>query len=145
VLFAAMPQTIAYALNDSPVGLLAFIADKFDRWADPAGPIPDEVILTDVMHYWLTGTAGSSARLIKESGLAGGPIPCPAPLGVAVLPRDIVQSIRPLVEQRHDVRQWSEFPRGGHFAALEVPDLLAADIIAFFGSLGPDLAGPTRA
>jgi epoxide hydrolase len=142
VLFAAMPQTIAYALTDSPVGLMAFIADKFDRWADPAGPIADEVILTDVMHYWLTGTAGSSARLIKESGPV---VTCPAPLGVAVLPRDIVQSIRPLVEQRHDVRQWSEFPRGGHFAALEVPDLLAADIIAFFGSLGPDPAGQPRA
>ncbi|MEU4240155.1 epoxide hydrolase family protein [Actinoplanes sp. NPDC026619] len=136
ILFAATPQTFAYALTDSPVGQLAFLAEKFTTWADPSSPIPDATILDDVMHYWLTGTAGSSSRLIKESGLGAGPIPCPAPLGVAVLPKDIVQSIRPLVEQRHDVRQWSEFSRGGHFAAMEVPDLLAADIAAFFGSLG---------
>lgn len=133
VLFAATPQTIAYALNDSPAGLLAFLAEKFDAWAGPDTPVPDEVILTDVMLYWLTGTAGSAARLMKESG--PGPIPCPAPLGVAVLPHDIVQSIRPLVEMRHDVRRWTEYPRGGHFAALEVPQLLAADITAFFDGL----------
>jgi epoxide hydrolase len=132
VLFAAAPQTIAYALNDSPVGQLAFLAEKFHQWADPAHPIPDEVVIADVMHYWLTGTAGSSSRLVKETGLGGGPIPCPAPLGVAVLPHDIVQPVRALVDQRHDVRQWTEFPSGGHFPALEVPELLAADITAFF-------------
>ncbi|WP_433293342.1 epoxide hydrolase family protein [Actinoplanes sp. CA-030573] len=136
VLFAAAPQTIAYALNDSPAGQLAFIAEKFQQWADPAHPIADEVVLADVMHYWLTGTAGSSSRLVKETGLGGGPIPCPAPLGVAVLPHDIVQPVRPLVEQRHDIRQWTEFPSGGHFAALEVPDLLAADITSFFEAVG---------
>jgi pimeloyl-ACP methyl ester carboxylesterase len=87
------------------------------------------------MHYWLTGTAGSSSRLVKETGLGSGPIPCPAPLGVAVLPYDIVQPVRPLVDLRHDVRQWTEFPRGGHFAALEVPELLAADITTFFHGL----------
>jgi pimeloyl-ACP methyl ester carboxylesterase len=132
ILFAAGPQTIAYAFTDSPTGLLAFLADKFDRWADPATAVPDEVIVTDVMHYWITATGGSAARLIKESGL-GGPVPCPVPLGVAVLPHDITQAIRPFAEQRYDIRQWTEFPRGGHFAALEVPDLLAADIRAFFG------------
>jgi pimeloyl-ACP methyl ester carboxylesterase len=136
VFFAAAPQTLAYALNDSPAGQLAFLASKFDEWADPATPVPDETILADVMHYWLTGTIGSSARLIKESGLAGGPIPCPVPLGVAVLPHDIVQSIRPFVAERHDIRSWTEFPRGGHFAALEVPELLAADITAFFDTVG---------
>jgi pimeloyl-ACP methyl ester carboxylesterase len=135
VLFQASPQTLAYALTDSPVGQLAFLAEKFTQWADPATPVPDEVILTDVMHYWATGTAASSSRLVKETGLGTGPIRCPAPLGVAVLPHDIVQSIRPLVEQRHDVRHWTEFPRGGHFAALEVPGLLAADIGEFFGAL----------
>ena len=135
ILFAAAPQTIAYALNDSPVGQLAFIAEKFTQWADPDRPVPDEVIVTDVMHYWITGTAGSSSRLIKESGLTAGPIPCPVPLGVAVLPHDIVQPVRPLVEPRHDIRQWTEFPRGGHFAALEVPELLAADVTTFFEGL----------
>ncbi len=132
--FRAAPQTIAYALNDSPTGLLAYLAEKFTTWADPATPIPDDVILTDVMLYWLTGTAGSAARLIRESGF-GGPIAYRSPLAVAVLPHDIVQSIRPLAERTNDIRQWTEFPRGGHFAALEVPDLLAADIEKFFGDL----------
>ncbi|WP_030442570.1 epoxide hydrolase family protein [Actinoplanes subtropicus] len=136
ILFAAAPQTIAYAFTDSPVGQLAFLAEKFTQWADPTTPVPDDVVLTDVMHYWITRTGGSSSRLVRESGLGGGPIPCPAPLGVAVLPRDIVLPVRPLVDLRHDVRRWTEFPAGGHFAALEVPDLLAADITAFFGSLG---------
>jgi pimeloyl-ACP methyl ester carboxylesterase len=135
ILFAKTPQTIAYAMNDSPVGQLAFIAEKFHQWADPATAVADEVIVADVMHYWLTGTFGSAARLVKESGLGGPPTPCPAPLGVAVLPRDIVQSIRPLVEMRHDIRRWTEYPRGGHFAALEVPDLLAEDVTAFFRGL----------
>ncbi|WP_328472610.1 hypothetical protein [Actinoplanes sp. NBC_00393] len=80
-------------------------------------------------------TAGSAARLIKESGLAG-PLPaCRAPLGVAVLPGDLTQAIRPLVAQRYDLRHWTEFPRGGHFAALEVPDLFAADVTMFFRTL----------
>ncbi len=130
LLFAAAPQTVSYALTDSPVGQLAFLAEKFDAWAGPDTPVSDEVILTDVMLYWLTRTAASSARLVKESGRP--PQSCPAPLGVAVLPYDIVQSIRPLVERDHDVRRWTEYPRGGHFAALEVPALLAADITAFF-------------
>ncbi|HEY0000673.1 MAG TPA: hypothetical protein VGB74_09475 [Actinoplanes sp.] len=132
LLFQASPQTIAYALTDSPVGQLAFLAEKFTQWAGPATPVPDKVILTDVMHYWAAGTAGSSARLVKESGLGSGPVTRGAPLGVAVLPHDIVQPIRPLAEERYDVRHWTEFPRGGHFAAIEVPELLAADIEEFF-------------
>lgn len=134
--FAAAPQTIAYALTDSPAGLLAYLAEKFTIWADPATPVADDDILTDVLLYWLTGTAGSSARLVRESGF-GGPIALPSPLAVAVLPHDITQSIRPLLEPTHDIRQWTEFPRGGHFAALEVPTLLAADITRFFTQLLP--------
>jgi epoxide hydrolase len=134
--FLAAPQTIAYALNDSPVGLLAYLAEKFTIWADPATPVSDDDILIDVMIYWTTGTAGSAARLVKESGF-GGPIEYKGPLAVAVLPQDITQSIRPLLEPAHDIRQWTEFPRGGHFAALEVPGLLAADITRFFDALTP--------
>jgi pimeloyl-ACP methyl ester carboxylesterase len=129
--FLTAPQTIAYALNDSPAGLLAYLGEKFTIWADPSTPVSDEDILVDVLLYWLTGTAGSAARLVKESGF-GGPVRLRSPLGVAVLPRDITQSIRPLLEPANDIRQWTEFPRGGHFAALEVPDLLAADITTFF-------------
>jgi epoxide hydrolase len=131
VLQATRPQTLSYALTDSPVGQLAWIAERFDLWSDPATPVGDDVILADVAHHWFNATAGPSARLTKESGI-GGPAPCPVPMAVAVLPHDIVRSIRPLVEQRYDVRRWTEYPRGGHFAALEVPELFAADVTAFF-------------
>jgi pimeloyl-ACP methyl ester carboxylesterase len=124
------PQTVGYALADSPVGQLAWLADWLTQWADPAAPLSDDTILADVSLYWFTGTAASSSRLAKESPL--GPSPCPVPMAVAVLPHDIVQSVRPLAEQRYDIRQWTEFPRGGHFAGLEVPDLLADDITRFF-------------
>jgi pimeloyl-ACP methyl ester carboxylesterase len=131
VLQATKPQTLSYALTDSPVGQLAWIAERFDLWADPATPVDDDVIIADVAHHWFNRTAGSSARLTKESGI-GGPSPCPVPMAVAVLPQDIVQSIRPLAEQRYDIRRWTEYPRGGHFAALEVPDLFTDDVTAFF-------------
>ncbi|MEU7901638.1 epoxide hydrolase family protein [Actinoplanes sp. NPDC049118] len=137
VLQATRPQTISYALTDSPVGQLAWIAEKFTEWADPASTIGDDVLLTDVSIYWFTRTAGSSARLAKESGYGAS---CPVPMGVAVLPHDIVQSVRPLAERGHDIRHWSELPRGGHFAALEVPGDLAADVIAFFAGLAPRAA-----
>jgi pimeloyl-ACP methyl ester carboxylesterase len=129
VLHATRPQTISYALTDSPVGQLAWIAEKFTEWIDPASTIDDDVLLTDVSIYWLTRTAGSSARLAKEGNF--GP-PCPVPMGVAVLPHDIVLSVRPLAERRFDIRHWTELPHGGHFAALEAPAELAADIRAFF-------------
>ncbi|MDI6104862.1 epoxide hydrolase [Actinoplanes sp. NEAU-A12] len=135
ILFAATPQTPAYALNDSPAGLLAFMAEKFDTWADPATPVPDDRVVANIGHHWLFGTAGSAARLVKESGLDGPPPPCPVPLGVAVLPGDIVQSVRPLAERRDTITHWTEFPRGGHFAALEVPELFTADVTAFFRTL----------
>jgi pimeloyl-ACP methyl ester carboxylesterase len=131
VLHATRPQTISYALTDSPAGQLAWIAEKFTEWVDPASTISDDVLLTDVSIYWFTRTAGSSARLAKESGYG---TPCPVPMGVAVLPHDIVLSVRPLAERLFDIRHWTELPRGGHFAALEVPVELAADIRAFFRS-----------
>lgn len=130
VLMATTPQTLGYGLTDSPVGQLAWIAEKFDEWTDPRAGVSDESLLTNVMLYWLTGTANSSARLRKESP---GPAPaCAVPIGVAVFPYDITLAVRPLVERSFDVVQWSEFDRGGHFAALEVPELLAADITEFF-------------
>jgi pimeloyl-ACP methyl ester carboxylesterase len=135
VLFAATPQTPAYALNDSPAGLLAFTAEKFDTWADPATPVPDDRIVANAAHHWLFRTAGSAARIVKESALDGPPPPCPVPLGVAVLPGDIVQSVRPLAGRHGAITHWTEFPRGGHFAALEVPELFTADVTAFFRTL----------
>ncbi|WP_410646720.1 epoxide hydrolase family protein [Amycolatopsis sp. cmx-4-54] len=130
---AATPQTIGYALTDSPVGQLAWIAERFAQWTDPRTPVSDDRMLTDISLYWLTATAASSARLHHDAGR--GNTPCRVPLGVAVLPRDITQSVRPLAERLYNVRHWSEFERGGHFAAMEVPDLLAEDIRDFFFGL----------
>ena len=130
---ALAPQTIGYALTDSPVGQLAWIAERFAHWTDPRAPIDDDRMLTDISLYWLTGTAASAARLHRET--PRGQLLCRAPLGVAVLPYDITQSVRPLAERRYDIRHWSEFDRGGHFAAMEVPELLSADIRDFFLTL----------
>jgi epoxide hydrolase len=134
ILQATRPQTIAYSLTDSPVGQLAWIAEKFTEWTDPRSEVTMDRILADVSLYWFTATGGSSARLTKESGI-GGPIPCPVPVGVAVLPHDILLSVRPLAERMYDIVQWTEFERGGHFAALEVPDLFVSDVRAFFNRL----------
>jgi pimeloyl-ACP methyl ester carboxylesterase len=127
---ATTPQTIGYALTDSPVGQLAWIAERFAQWTDPRSQISDERMLTDISLYWLTATAASSARLSRETPRRIEP--CPVPVGVAVFAHDITQSVRPLAERLYDIRHWSEFERGGHFAAMEVPELLAEDVRDFF-------------
>ncbi|MBO0803890.1 MAG: epoxide hydrolase [Nocardiopsaceae bacterium] len=132
------PQTIAYALTDSPAGQLAWITEKFREWTD--GDLPDDAVdrdqmLTNVTLYWLTGTAGSSARLYLEAartGTWGPPEPSSAPTGVAVFPCEIAPPIRRFAERDNPIVHWSEFDRGGHFAAMEVPGLLVEDVRAFF-------------
>ncbi|MFE1950742.1 epoxide hydrolase family protein [Streptomyces sp. NPDC059524] len=128
---ALTPQTIGYALTDSPVGQLVWIAERFAAWTDPATPVDDERILTDVSLYWLTATAASSARLHHDAA-RGTKLPCPVPVGVAVFAHDITQSVRPLAERLYDVVHWSEFEHGGHFAAMEVPEPFARDVREFF-------------
>ncbi|RJL35664.1 epoxide hydrolase family protein [Bailinhaonella thermotolerans] len=136
------PQTLAYALTDSPVGQLAWIVEKFKEWTDSES-VPEDVIdrdrlLTNVMLYWLTGTAGSSARLYREAAQSfGRPEPSTVPTGVAVFPRDITRPVRRFVERDNMVVHWREYDRGGHFAAMEVPDLLVADVRAFFDRCRP--------
>ena len=135
------PQTLAYGLTDSPAGQLAWIAEKFRAWTD--GDLPDDAVdrdqlLTNITLYWLTGTAGSSARLYFEaanSGTWGPPQYSAAPTGVAVFPYEIAPSVRRFAEQSNNIVHWSEFDRGGHFAAMEEPDLLVPDIRAFFQKL----------
>jgi pimeloyl-ACP methyl ester carboxylesterase len=142
------PQTIAHALTDSPAGLLAWIVDKFQDWTNPAAALPEDAvdrnrILTDVSIYWFTATAGSAAHTYYER--FNDPsmwVPkerSSVPTAVAVFPTDV--AVRPFADKVHNVVRWSEFSRGGHFAALEAPDLLAADIRDFFGGLIP-LAAP---
>ena len=139
---ATRPQTLAYALTDSPVGQLAWIVERFKDWTDSSNA-PEEAVdrdrmLTDVMVYWLTGTAGSSAQLYYEHARSGGfgpPPPSSTPTGVAVFARDIAQPIRRTAERGNHILHWSEFDRGGHFAAMEQPELLVTDIRAFFRSI----------
>ncbi|WP_167002744.1 epoxide hydrolase family protein [Mumia sp. ZJ430] len=127
---ALTPQTIGYALTDSPVAQLAWIAERFAQWMDPGSPVSDERMLTNISLYWLTATAASSARLHRDTARQAAP--CPVPLGVAVFAHDITQSVRPLAERLYDITHWSEFESGGHFAAMEVPELLAEDVREFF-------------
>ena len=135
------PQTLAYALTDSPAGQLAWIAEKFYEWTD--GDLPDDAVdrdqmLTNITLYWLTGTAGSSARLYFEaarSGAWGPPAHSAVPTGVAVFPYEIAPPVRRFAELSNNIVHWSEFDRGGHFAAMEEPDLLVADVRQFFRQL----------
>ena len=134
------PQTLAYALTDSPVGQLAWIVEKFKEWTDPAAGLPEDAVdrdrlLTDVSIYWLTATAGSSARLYYEGAKSWGQPnePSAVPTGVAVFPMDI--TLRSIAESQHNIVHWTEFDRGGHFAAMEAPDLLVADVREFFRPL----------
>jgi pimeloyl-ACP methyl ester carboxylesterase len=127
------PQTLGFALADSPVGQLAWIATFFMGWGDTVDFIDRNRFLTNTMIYWLTNTAASSARLCKEDA-AFWDIKnvSTTPMGVAVYPNDFL-SIRRFAERDNtNIVHWSEFDRGGHFVALETPDLLIADICEFF-------------
>jgi epoxide hydrolase len=137
---ATRPQTLAYALADSPAGQLAWIVEKFKEWTSSAHELPEDAvprddILTDVSIYWFTGTAGSSANAVYYEGMHSGDWPTPSrvPTGVAVFAEDI--AIRRYAEQLNHIVHWSDFDSGGHFAALETPGLLVDDIRAFFASL----------
>jgi epoxide hydrolase len=131
------PQTLSFALTDSPAGQLAWIVEKFKEWTDPAASLPEDavdrdLILTDVSLYWFTATAGSAARIYYEGARSWGKASArsSAPTAVAVFPGDM--TVRPLAERDHNVVHWAEFSRGGHFAAMEAPDLLVGDVRDFF-------------
>jgi epoxide hydrolase len=145
---ATRPQTLAYSLNDSPAGQLAWIVEKFREWTDPGAELPEDAVdrdqlLTNVSIFWFTGAGATSAHATYDGiqawremaggepgqghghGSAGGP-----PMAVAVFAADTtIRSLMPPAEH------WSEFDRGGHFPAMEAPDLLADDLRAFFGGL----------
>lgn len=135
------PQTLAYGLTDSPVGQLAWIIEKFKEWSNPTAELPEDAVdrdtlLTNVMLYWLTATAGSAARMYYESTHVTDWFPTTnsgVPTAVANFAGDT--AIRRIAEETNTIVRWSEFARGGHFAALEAPDLLIDDIREFFRSL----------
>ncbi|GAA2003592.1 epoxide hydrolase [Nocardiopsis rhodophaea] len=128
------PQLISYGLTDSPIAQLAWIADGFKSWTDstnvPEDAVDRDAMLTNVMLYWLTGTAGSSARYYKEGVETWGELEpeSSVPTAVAVFPHDIHLPFRRLAERNNNIVRWTEFDRGGHFGAMEEPDLFIDDL-----------------
>lgn len=134
------PQTLAYGLTDSPVGQLAWIVDKFREWTHPRHVLPDQIIdrdrlLTNVMVYWLTGTAGSAAYVGYAQEGAWGVVRenSGVPTAVLVFAHDV--GIRRYAEPANTITRWVDVDRGGHFAALEEPEILLADVREFFRDL----------
>jgi pimeloyl-ACP methyl ester carboxylesterase len=131
------PQTLAYALADSPAGQLAWIVEKFEAWTNPAVGLPEDAVglddlLTNVTLYWFTGSGATAANFIYESSHADRDwsASTPAPIGFAVFNTD--DSIRQMLNPDGAHPHWSEFDRGGHFPALEAPDLYIDDLRTFF-------------
>ena len=137
---AAEPQTLAYALTDSPVGWLAWMISRFQQLTDNNGDfltaVNRDTFLTDVTLYWVTGTVGSAMRIYREHRLAGGetaPLPrLETPVAYADFPKEVYACPFSWITRTYNVVQRTEMPKGGHFAALEQPDLLLADIRKFF-------------
>ncbi|MAT06867.1 MAG: epoxide hydrolase [Acidimicrobiaceae bacterium] len=132
------PQTLGYGLADSPSGQAAWILEKFWKWTDcdghPENVLTRDELLDNVMLYWVTNSATSSARLYWESFGGGRSADVTIPVGFSVYPREIVPPVRKWVEQTFpDIRHWAEHDRGGHFAAFEVPDTFVADLRTCFG------------
>ncbi|HYL57765.1 MAG TPA: epoxide hydrolase [Candidatus Acidoferrales bacterium] len=137
------PQTLAYGLNDSPAGLCAWIVEKFRTWSDCHGDVEKsftrDELLTNVMIYWITQSINSSTRLYYEARhhpwrLKPG-TRIEAPTALALFPAELARPPRHWAERAYNVTRWTEMPKGGHFAAMEEPALLAADIREFFRDL----------
>jgi pimeloyl-ACP methyl ester carboxylesterase len=132
------PQTLAYGLTDSPVGQLAWNSELFMGFGgESVGSVDRDRFLTHVTMYWLTATAGSSAREYYEDARTGAgyrELPNTVPTGVAVFKNDF-HTIRRFAERGNNVVHWSVFDRGGHFAAMDAPDLLVGDLREFLGPL----------
>jgi pimeloyl-ACP methyl ester carboxylesterase len=134
------PQTLGFALDDSPSGLAAWIVEKFRAWCDCEGNVESrftkDELLTNITLYWVTQTGTSSARIYYENRVAPPRQErVSVPTACALFPKEIVVPARKWVEARYNLVRWTEMPRGGHFAALEQPDLLVADVRDFFRSI----------
>lgn len=131
------PQTLSYGLSDSPVGLAAWIIEKFRAWSDCNGDLQqrfsEDELLTNIMIYWVTNSIGSSARIYYEnmhSLPSMGRIEVPT--GIALFPADILLPPKEWAERNLNITRWTTMPSGGHFTAMEEPELLAEEIRAFF-------------
>jgi pimeloyl-ACP methyl ester carboxylesterase len=135
------PQTLGYGLNDSPAGLAAWIIEKFYRWSDNKGDLESafskDELLTNLTIYWATGTINSANRLYYEyaqsmfTSQRGQTSRLETPAGAAIFPKDLIPAPRAYADRFFNIRHWTEFDKGGHFAATEAPELLAADIRSF--------------
>ena len=139
---ATKPLSLVPAMTDSPAGLLAWIAERFRDWTDPDsdvfGPRTLDQVLANVAVYWFTGTAGSSSQLYWERvAHPGDEWDREVPTGVCVLPHDLRFPVRRAVEAATNLVRWTELPRGGHFPAIEVPDLLVEELRAFLDQVVP--------
>jgi pimeloyl-ACP methyl ester carboxylesterase len=147
------PQTLAFGLTDSPAGLAAWIVEKFRAWSDCGGDVETvfskDRMLANIALYWFTGAIGSSFWPYYARMHGPWPIPQEAtvdvPMGYAEFPREILRPPRSLAARTFtDIRRWSVMPRGGHFAAMEQPEALAAEVRAFFRPLRRDTSSGER-
>jgi pimeloyl-ACP methyl ester carboxylesterase len=140
---ASEPQTLAYALTDSPVGWLAWMVDKFQILTDNNGDfltaVDRDTFLTDVTLYWTTGTVGSAMRIYRENRISGEEEATEpklqTPVAYADFPKEVFACPLSWIQQNYDVVQYTKMPKGGHFAALEQPDLLVQDVRKFFQTI----------
>ena len=139
------PDSLTVAQSDSPAGLAAWIVEKFRTWSDCEGDVEGyfgrDTLLTNLMFYWAPGSVASAARIYYESARdpAGRDMRgrVEVPVGYAAFPHEIFRPPRSWVEHHYAIARWTDMPRGGHFAALEAPDLLVDDVRAFFASAAP--------
>ena len=137
---ATRPQTLGYALADSPAGQAAWIYEKFREWTDcdgiPENALSRDAMLDNIMLYWLPGTGASSGRLYYESFRDFPTDPVTIPVGCSIFPREIFRASRRWAERRYrNLVHWNELDRGGHFAAFEQPALFVDEVRAAFRSV----------
>ena len=145
IIQSTAPQTVAYGLNDSPAALASWIIEKFYRWSDCHGDLDHcytkDELLTNITIYWATQTINSAMRMYYETmkfPSRNSNNKVELPVGLALFPKDLVIPPREFADRFFNVRQWTEIPKGGHFAALEQPDLLAKEIRKFVSAIGVD-------
>ena len=134
------PQTLSYGLSDSPVGTAAWILEKFRSWSDCKGQLENsyskDELLTNVMIYWLTNTLSSSVNMYYENTHSLPPMgKIEIPTGIALFAQDILLPPKEWTVKNLNIVQWTEIPRGGHFTAMEEPDLFVEDICKFYRQL----------
>jgi microsomal epoxide hydrolase len=135
------PMSLAIAQADSPAGIAAWIVEKFRTWSDCGGDIESvytkDQLLTNIMFYWAPNSSAGASRMYYEARRDGGfgGKRVGVPVAVAAFPKEIYRTPRSWVERAYNVQRWTEFPQGGHFAALEQPEALLEDVRAFFRTL----------